>query len=185
VTITRVGYLGSVISGALADLVSRIVLHSELLRAAKRESLVQLLTQDIPLRPVDMRIAKLQARALDNIYQGTPWLSAKQIGLWGKHGKANPSAAAHRWKTNGQLFALRRDGRNMYPQYALRSDFTPHPVIKQILATLPHLGGVQLAGWFESTSAFLGGRRPRELVAQHPERVLLAAQDAALHGVSA
>lgn len=170
---------------SLPELVSLMVQRGSLRRVENRDSLVQLLVQDVPLRAVDIRMAKLQARALENIYQGTPWLSAEQIGQLGNHGTANPAAAANRWKTSGQLFAIRRDGRDMYPQYALRSDYTPRPLIKQVMATLPQLDGVQLAGWFESTSSFLGGKRPRELAEQHPERVLLAAQDAAQHSVIA
>lgn len=34
-----------------------------------------------------------------------------------------------------------------------------------------------LAGWFDSSSRFLGGRRPRELVAVEPAKVLAAARN--------
>ncbi len=97
----------------------------------------------------------------------------------GKHGTTNPAAAAHRWKANNQLFAVRRDGRDMYPRYALGDDFTPLPVVKQVLKAFTGHDPLRVAGWFESTSSFLGGKRPRELVATNPERVIHAARDAA------
>ena len=109
---------------------------------------------------------------------GTPWLTAEQIGTLGKQGTANPAAAAHRWKTNNQLFAIRRDGRDMYPRYALGDDFTPLPAVKRLLKTLADYDSLRVAAWFESTSSFLGGKRPRELLASKPERAVQAAQDA-------
>ena len=34
-----------------------------------------------------------------------------------------------------------------------------------------------LAGWFDSSSRFLGGKRPRELVANEPAKALAAARN--------
>ena len=162
----------------MPDLVSMLLERRRALSKQQRVALVELLVGEVPLKPMDMKLAKLQARALERIYSGTPWLTAEQIGTQGKHGTANPAAAAHRWKANDQLFAIRRDGRDMYPRYSLGDDFTPLPVIKRILKTLADHDPLRVAGWFESTSSFLGGKRPRELIASKPERVLLAALDA-------
>lgn len=162
----------------MPDLVSMMLERRQALSKQQRDALVELLVGEVPMRPLDMKLAKLQARALERIYSGTPWLTAEQIGTLGKHGTANPAAAAHRWKANEQLFAIRRDGRDMYPRYALGDAFTPLPVIKRVLKTLVGHDPLRVAGWFESTSSFLGGKRPRELIASKPERVVLAAQDA-------
>ena len=163
----------------MPDLVSMMLERRQALSKQQRDALVELLVGEVPMRPLDMKLAKLQARALERIYSGTPWLTAEQIGTLGKHGTANPAAAAHRWKANEQLFAIRREGRDMYPRYALGDAFTPLPVIKRVLKTLVGHDPLRVAGWFESTSSFLGGKRPRELIASKPERVVLAAQDAA------
>lgn len=165
------------IERVMPDLVSMMLERRQALSKQQRQALVELLVGEVPIKPLDMKLAKLQARALERIYTGTSWLTAEQIGVLGKHGTANPAAAAHRWKANAQLFAIRRDGRDMYPRYALGDDFTPLPVVKRVLKTLVDHDPLRVAGWFESTSSFLGGKRPRELVLSKPERVVQAAQD--------
>lgn len=164
----------------MPELFGMLVEHRALRGKQQRAELVKLLMRDVPMKPIEMKLVKLQARALERIYCGTPWLTADEIGTLGKHGTANPAAAAHRWKSSGQLFAIRRDGRDMYPRYALGDDFTPLAAIKKVLKLLVGFDPLRVAGWFESTSSFLGGRRPRELIASQPERVVLAAQDAAM-----
>ena len=162
----------------MPDLVSMMLERRHALSKQQREALVELLVSEVPMKPLDMKLAKLQARALERIYAGTAWLTAEQIGTLGKHGTANLAAAAHRWKVNRQLFAIRREGRDMYPRYALGDDFTPLPVVKRVLKTRVDHDPLRVAAWFESTSSFLGGKRPRELLASKPERVVQAAQDA-------
>jgi hypothetical protein len=162
----------------LPELVSMLLERRVLKTRQQREELVEFLVRDVPMKAIDMKRANLQARALERIYVGTEWLSADEVGVLGKHGAANPAAAANRWKSKGQLFAIRRDGRDMYPRYALGDDFTPRPVIRQVLKMLSHWDPLRMAGWFESTSSFLDGKRPRELTAQYPEKVVAAAVDA-------
>ena len=161
----------------MPGMVSMMLERRQALSRQQRDALVELLVREVPMKPVDMKLAKLQARALERIYSGTPWLTAEQIGTLGKHGTANPAAAAHRWKANDQLFAIRREGRDMYPRYALGDDFTPLPAVKRVLKALAGHDPLRVAGWFESTSSFLGGKRPRELIGSRPERVIQAAQD--------
>ncbi|MDN8615684.1 hypothetical protein [Variovorax ginsengisoli] len=67
--------------------------------------------------------------------------------------------------------------KNYYPKYALGAELRPLPVIKEILAVLAGHHPALLAGWFDSTSRFLGGMRPRELVATDPLRVVAAARN--------
>lgn len=164
----------------MPELFGMLVEHRALRGKQQRAELVKLLVRDVPMKPIEMKLVKLQARALERIYCGTSWLTADEIGTLGKHGTANPAAAAHRWKSSGQLFAIRRDGRDMYPRYALGDDFTPLAAIKKVLKSLVGFDPLRVAGWFESTSSFLGGKRPRELIASQPERVVQAAQDAAM-----
>lgn len=161
----------------LPDLVGMLLERRQVFSKQQRDALVELLVSEVPMKPLDMKLAKLQARALERIYSGTPWLTAEQIGTLGKHGTANPAAAAHRWKANDQLFAIRREGRDMYPRYSLSDDFTPLPAVRRVLKALAGHDPLRVAGWFESTSSFLGGKRPRELIGSRPERVIQAAQD--------
>jgi hypothetical protein len=67
----------------------------------------------------------------------------------------------------------------MIPRYALGDDLRPLPGLTPVLPLLEGYTGERLASWFESPSSFLGGARPREILATDPSRVLAAARDAA------
>lgn len=146
-------------------------------REAVRDQLVNLLVGDVALTSVDMKRARLEAQAVRAIRQGTEWLTAAEIGDLADLGPANPIATVSRWKQQGRIFALRHGGKDYYPKYALGPDFHPLPVIKDILAVLKGYDPELLAGWFDSTSRFLGGKRPRELVANEPAKALAAARN--------
>ena len=146
-------------------------------REVVRDQLVNLLVGDVALTSVDMKRARLEAQAVRAIRQGTEWLTAAEIGELADLGPANPIATVSRWKLQGRTFALRHGGKDYYPKYALGPDFHPLPVIKDILAVLVGYDPELLAGWFDSTSRFLGGKRPRELVANEPAKALAAARN--------
>ena len=146
-------------------------------REEKRDQLVALLLGDAPLRPLDVKHAKLQAKALDAVRDGTEWLTAADVAEYARLGPANPIATVSRWKQQGRIFALHWGGKDYYPRYALGADFHPLPAIKDILAVLAGYAPELLAAWFDSTSRFLDGKRPRELVTTTPAMVLLAARN--------
>jgi hypothetical protein len=162
------------------DLVSLVLERRSLRSVADRDLMVEFLLKDIPTKRIDLKRVALEARALEWVYTGTEWLSAEEVGVLGQHAKANPGAAACRWKRSGQLFAIRRDGRDLYPRYALSDDFKPLPVMRKVLDILRGWDGLRVAGWFESTSSFLGGKRPREVVTLDAQRLLDAAHDSVM-----
>lgn len=145
-------------------------------REARHQQLVNLLVGDTTFRPVDMSRARLEAKAVRAIQQSTEWLTAAQIANLANLPTANPIAAVGRWKKQGRIFALRRYGKNYYPRYALGSDFRPVPVVRDVINVLADYHPELLAGWFDSTSRFLGGRRPRDVIAEEPARVLAGAR---------
>ncbi len=145
-------------------------------RGAVRDQLVNLLAGDVSLTPLDMKRARLEAQALRAIRHNTEWLTAGEIADLADLGPANPIGTVSRWKQQGRIFALRQDGKDRYPKYALGPDFRPLPVIKDILSVLAGYEPELLAGWFDSTSRFLDAKRPRELLANEPARVLAAAR---------
>ncbi len=146
-------------------------------REVVRDQLVNLLVGDVALTSVDMKRARLEAQAVRAIRQGTEWLTAAEIGDLADLGPANPIATVSRWKQQGRIFALRHGGKDYYPRYALGTDFRPLPAIKGILAVLADYDPELLAAWFDSTSRFLGGKRPREIVANEPAKALAAARN--------
>jgi hypothetical protein len=82
------------------------------------------------------------------------------------------------WECERKLFSQLKGNVRLDPLYAFNDDGAPLPVIAEVLAVLPRHGAGWFASWFESTSSFLGGARPRELVRVNPELVVAAAKDA-------
>ena len=144
--------------------------------------LVAFLVESSEPTPFDLKKANLRATAMKAILQGTEWLTAEQVGreygrLNGNPAPANAAAVASRWKNQKELFAITYKSRDWYPKYAFGLDFRPLPVMRDVLAQLSGLDPWSMAAWFESTSSFLGGQRPREVIAHDGPRVLSAAQD--------
>jgi hypothetical protein len=138
--------------------------------------LIDALTSGVAPREVDLRQAKLQAHAIQAVLQGTEWLTAAEIGKLGGFSQSNPAAPANRWKNEGKIFAVERDGQDRFPRYALDEIYRPLPIVEPVLSTLGKISSWRLAAWFESTNAWLDNARPRETIATDPESVLAAAQ---------
>ena len=147
-------------------------------RQLMRRELVELFLEGVSPTAADLESARSEARAYKQIFEGSEWLTAQQIAELANLGQANPVATVNRWKQDRKIFAIHRDARDYYPRYALGPDFRPLSQLAQVLRVLGSYGGERLAAWFESTSAFLGGKRPRELLRDAPQRVLDAAQHA-------
>ena len=146
-------------------------------RAKARRQLVEMLAGDAPLTPADIQQARLEAKAHREVARGAQWLTAAQIAELANLGQGNPAATVNRWKQQRRMFAIRRDGRDYFPRYALGPDFRPARAVAEVMKVLSHYDADGLAGWFESTSSFLGGKRPREVLAKDPDRVIECAQN--------
>lgn len=162
----------------LPELALTVLEVRRLRREDNLRQLVEVLVGDVPLKPVDMRLARLQAQAHRAIHEGTEWLTAQQLAELANLGPGNPVASVNRWKQTGKVFAIRRDGKDFFPRYAFGPDFRPLPAMAKVMTELVGYKAEQMAAWFESTSGFLGGARPRELLASDPDRVIAAARDA-------
>lgn len=166
---------------ALAGLVPAVVESMREHRELNRARLIEYFLQGAAPNSIDLKRARQNANALKAVYAGTQWLTAADIGtqLGNLSGKppANLSAQASRWKTLREVFAIEHDGKDRYPRYAFGIDWRPLPVLKEVIATFAPTDPMRLAAWFESTSSFLGGRRPRELIAEDGAKVLDAVRD--------
>jgi hypothetical protein len=127
-------------------------------------------------KSVDIKRARLEDKAQRAIQDGTEWLTATEIANLAALGPADPIGTVNRWKTQKHIFALRYGEDDFYPKYALGQDYRPLDAMKEILAVLEGYDPALLAGWFDSTSRFLGGKRPRELIANDAAKVLAAAR---------
>jgi hypothetical protein len=129
--------------------------------------------------PEEIQIeARMQARARARVLNSGQFFPTATISeLMGSQAR-NPSSLPNRLKKAGALFAISRDGEDLYPVYALDKEnaYRPYPVVKEILAALKHRRGWSLANWFESPNGYLANRKPRELLATQPAEVLQAAR---------
>jgi hypothetical protein len=91
-------------------------------RRERLEQLVDVLTQDVRIRELDVRHAQMQARAVQAVLENSEWLTAEQIGELGAFSKSNLAAPANRWKQEGKIFALPYQGQDRFPRYALDQD---------------------------------------------------------------
>jgi hypothetical protein len=155
------------------------------LKAHKTEQvkdLVRILVGAAVPKAMDLRRARMNVKAIKTIYRGTDWLTASEVGVYLGHlagsTPANPAAAANRWRRRGEIFAIRYWGKNRYPRYAFGADWRPVPAIRMVLQLFPRTDPWLLAAWFESSSSYLGGKRPREIIQQGGDQeVIAAAQD--------
>jgi len=94
--------------------------------------------------------------------------------------RASPSTRPNKWKRLQQIFAIDLHGVvDYFPGYGLDpAGYRPRAPMGQVLKVF---GGAKdgwgLAGWFLAVNSVLGGRRPQDLLATKPERVIAAAQD--------
>ncbi len=148
----------------------------EVINELERQSIQALVDEVEPRRPAATRI-ELEKRAIDAVLQGTEWNSAAEIGRRLHAQAVNPHAAVSRWQQSGRIFGIDHRGRKIYPAYIFDAAWQPLPAVKKVLEVLGDHSVFRVAAWFESTNSFLGGRRPREVIASDPEAVVAAAED--------
>jgi hypothetical protein len=127
------------------------------------------------LKEIAMRV-----RARKSVLESGDWLTAIDIAQLAGLSTRNPSAQPNKWKKQGLIFAIHHRGVDYFPGYGLDRDanFRPIKMLAKIVETFAgYKDGWGMAYWFHSDNGFLGGRRPRDLLASAPERVMEAAID--------
>lgn len=122
--------------------------------------------------------SKMQARAITRIMESGDWVAVQSEPDVEDRSSSNLSARISKWKELGLIFTISFQGEDYYPAFALdpQNDFLPWPGLKLILSSLEDRSGWEIAFWFDSPNSYLGGRRPKELLATDPEIVFFAAQ---------
>ena len=124
--------------------------------------------------------ARMAAQARTVVLESGEWLTAAQVAELAGFSTTNPSAQPNRWKKDGLIFAIRHQGNDYFPAWALdaRAGYRP---LKGLRAVLRAFGdakdGWGQAAWFAAVNSLLGGKRPQDLLAFAPDRVLAAAAD--------
>lgn len=130
----------------------------------------------VEIRSVDTQLMEMQKNAAEAILQGSEWLSAIQVGQLAQRSASNPAALANRWKKEGKLFSISWKGKDWYPRYAFDDVIQPRRVIAEVIGVFSaQMDPWRIAAWFESSNAWLGGSKPRDLM-NEPERILAAAR---------
>lgn len=122
----------------------------------------------------------MAAEARKGVFESGDWLTAAQIAKMAGFSSNNPCSQPNKWKKDGLIFAVRHQGIDYFPGYALDPNAGYRP-LKPLAAVLKIFGESKddwgRAYWFASDNSFLGGRRPQDLLAEQPERVIAAAED--------
>jgi hypothetical protein len=177
---------------AIEQVISRIIQLAQNTLTARSDatlfSLVEtLLPKEVP-SPALLKEAKMMLRAKEAVLSGADWLTAAQVASICGLSEKNPSAQLHKWKKDGALFAIRRNGVDFFPGYALdpASEYRPYRALKKVLQQFGDAkDGWGLAYWFQSVNSLLGGKRPMDMLAKKPDEVVAAAADEAVGVVHA
>lgn len=160
-------------SEGLAELVERAVGTLPSLAAERRvrlteddiEKLLDVLLSGVPRARVETELAVDNARLRSDYLRETPLLTAAEIRAASGLNPRNRSEPASRWKREGRLFAVRRSGIDLFPEFQF-VDGVPRRPVKAILAALPAgMTGWQIAMWFASSNGWLDGAAPQERLA--------------------
>ncbi len=152
------------------------------------ESLVEALVLKAPPTPTQLKEAAMMARARTAVLQEGNWLTTVQITDLAGFSPSNPSAQPNKWKRARLIFAIRHRGIDYFPSYGLdpKAGYRPLKAMAKVIETFGESkDSWGLAYWFSSANSLLGGKRPQDLLAKHPARVIAAAadeQEAVAHG---
>ena len=163
--------------GSLAPLVA------DLVRRRQKEGFTRIVEALVPAMspPRQMLIeARMAAQARSAVLASGEWLTAAQVAHLAGFSATNPSAQPNRWKKDGQIFAIRHQGSDYFPAWALdgAANYRPRRGLRPVLSAFgDSKDGWGLAYWFTAVNSMLGGVRPQDLLGVAPERVLAAALD--------
>ncbi|MFS0755126.1 hypothetical protein ABC383_10570 [Noviherbaspirillum sp. 1P10PC] len=138
------------------------------------------LPQNTTLQTLEGRKARMMAKAMRDIFSGTEWLTSEQAAARGMAVASTRvmlkagCARINRWKAEKKIFAVQREGTDWYPRYQFDDDFTPVPIIKEVVHKFSASSPIEIAAWMESPNNYLDGKRPREMLRSQKSAVLNA-----------
>jgi hypothetical protein len=144
------------------------------------KALVNAVLPKTPPTPAMLKEAAMLARSRKAVLEGTDWLTAAKLAELAGLSPTNPSTQPNKWKRERRIFAIHHNGVDYFPGYGLdpEAGWRPRKSLKSVLEVFgDDKDGWGLAYWFLSANSFLGGRRPQDVMATHPEQVIAAAQD--------
>ncbi len=161
----------------LAPLVASVVARRQ------HEAYARIIDALVPAVPPPRHMlveARMAAQARTAVLEAGDWLTAAQVAELAGFSTTNPSAQPSRWKKDGLIFAIRHQGNDYFPAWALdaRAGYRPFKGLGAVLRAFGDArDGWGQAAWFAAVNSMLGGKRPQDVLASEPERVLAAAAD--------
>jgi hypothetical protein len=149
--------------------------------ARQRQDTERLIQAMLPEGPPPPPPAVLQARrnaeAREQLIAEFGLLSSADVAARAGSKAKNKAALANRWRQEARIFSVSHQGALYYPAFQLDEEGQPlaavSGVIKSVGMKLTDWG---LALWFTGRYGSLGDRRPVDLLATEPERVVEAAK---------
>lgn len=132
-----------------------------------------------PTVPSTARVlqARRNALAREALLQDFGALTSAEVADLAGSRASNKAALANRWKQEGRIFPVTHHGQTLFPSYQFDAEGQPRPAVAEVLSTLGQQSrDWELAIWFISSSGWLGGRRPVDLLDSDPEAVIQAAR---------
>jgi hypothetical protein len=131
-----------------------------------------------PLSAASVLQARRNAKARSELLAEFPALTSAEVAEAANSKASNRASLANRWREERKVFAIRVGDQQLYPAFQFNEDGRP---VAAIAKALEHLGGAklsdwQIALWFTSSTGWLGGRRPVDLLSDEPETVVAAAE---------
>ncbi|MCE4558180.1 hypothetical protein [Pelomonas cellulosilytica] len=171
------------LSPKVASVIVGLIGGQDLTRDAEVQRLVDV--SDAGLDKADAIQARMRAKAVELVMNGTSWLTATELFDELPKKPSNAHTVLARWLDQGRIFAMEKSGVRIYPRYAFDAMVEPVPLLKEVLKVLAGRSPFQIASWFESPSNYLDGKRPREVLETNGLAVVTAAQrlvEGAVHG---
>lgn len=152
------------------------------------EQMVNMAIPTLVPSPHAIKEAAMTIKARERVLASGDLLTAADIAKLAGFSEKNPSVQPNRWKKAGAIFAIQHRGADYYPSYALdpQNGYRPRPAMAEIIQLFgKKKGDWGKAYWFASVNSFLGGKRPQDVLATDPERVIAAAaneMEGVVHG---
>lgn len=168
------------LKAAISDLVQLSMEPSDLLARKVMNLVNSLVPPNKEIAPHILAEARMHAEARAEIMHSGDWVTSVEIAKLAGFSSINPSAQPNKWKRQRRIFAIRYQGADHYPIYALdpESGYRPVKALAEVMRVFgDRMSGWGLAFWFSSMNGFLDNARPQDVLAKKPERVIAAARN--------
>ena len=140
----------------------------------RARSLLQAYPLPDPLGDAHLVNFRDELLARQRYLQTVPCWTSKDVADAARHVNKNASSTAHRWKSEGKIFAIPAAGkRDVYPAFQFK-DGKPREVIGDLLKILEEARTPwEISQWFVAPNSWLDGDRPIDLLDDPNSRDLL------------